>query len=445
MKTPIADFIENYIGNDISRFHMPGHKGTGVMGVEKFDITEIQGAGNLYEYEGIVAVSEKIASALFGSGHTFYSAGGSSQSIRAMLYLAVQNYRYGKPVIVAARNVHKAFIYAAAMLDFDICWLYPEGDMRSLCSCEITAESLDKTLKSLQKPATAVYITSPDYLGGMADISALSKVCHENGTMLLVDNAHGAYLKFLNPSQHPMDLGADMCCDSAHKTLPVLTGGAYLHIGKKADSVYAESAKSALEMFGSTSPSYLIMASLDKCNAYIEDGYDKKLEKAISLCEKIKAELLKNGWQLEKTDPLRITVCAPDGMTGEQMAEKLRRNKAECEFADVDYLVLMVTPENRAEDLDRLVDALGVNELPYTKRCAFKSLEREQKMPVRRALMMPSEKIGVKSALGCICATAGVGCPPAIPIVVPGEIIDEEALMLLEYYGVESIAVVKTS
>ena len=102
-----------------------------------------------------------------------------------------------------------------------------------------------------------MYVTSPDYLGGMQDVAALAEVCHRYGTLLAVDNAHGAYLRFLRPSRHPLDLGADLCCDSAHKTLSVLTGGAYLHIARTAPTSLAENAKEALALFGSTSPSYL--------------------------------------------------------------------------------------------------------------------------------------------------------------------------------------------
>ena len=442
MKTPVVDFIKNYIGEDFARLHMPGHKGQTFLGPEKWDITEIHGAGNLYDAEGIIAESEENATALFGSGHTFFSAGGSSQSIRAMLYLAVQNYKHGKPVIVAARNVHKAFIYSAAMLDFDVHWLYPKGDMRSLCSCEISAEDLEKELTSLERPAAAVYITSPDYLGGQADIKALAEVCHRNGTILLVDNAHGAYLKFLDKSQHPLDLGADMCCDSAHKTLPVLTGGSYLHISKSADDVFIKNAKAALEMFGSTSPSYLIMASLDMCNAYLAEGYVKKLTLAVGNCDVVKAEFAQNGWQIERTDPLRITVCTPCGVTGEELAEKLREHKIECEFADPDYLVLMITAENDAAEVYEAARVIGVNTKPYSKKAPLQKVQGVQEMSVRNALMAPSEKVRVKDALGRICHTAGVGCPPAIPIAVPGEVIDESAVKLMEYYGVEYIDVV---
>ena len=141
MNTPIADFVENYAKQNMSRMHMPGHKGKGFLGCERFDITEVSGADSLYEADGIIAESENNAAKLFGTGRTVYSTEGSSQCIRAMLYLALQNWKMQnrqqkngrrKPVVVAARNVHKAFVYAAVLLDFDIQWLWPEGEMNSL-------------------------------------------------------------------------------------------------------------------------------------------------------------------------------------------------------------------------------------------------------------------------------------------------------------------------
>lgn len=139
------------------------------------------------------------------------------------------------------------------LLDFEIVWLWPERST-SLCSCPVSPDTLERTLAELPAPPAAVYLTSPDYLGGMADISALAEVCRKHSTLLAVDNAHGAYLRFLEPSRHPLDLGAALCCDSAHKTLPVLTGGAYLHISRAAPASLRENAKTAMAMFGSTSP-----------------------------------------------------------------------------------------------------------------------------------------------------------------------------------------------
>ncbi len=142
-----------------------------------------------------------------------------------------------RPVLLAARNAHKALLYAAALLDFDIRWLWPAAENAgALCSCPISAQMLTTALQELTGQGSTpfgVYVTSPDYLGGMQDIRALSAVCDTFGMPLLVDNAHGAYLRFL-PGEplHPIALGAAMCCDSAHKTLPVVTGGAYLHLGR---------------------------------------------------------------------------------------------------------------------------------------------------------------------------------------------------------------------
>ena len=222
METPIADFVRRYADSGTVRAHVPGHKGKSLLGCEALDITEIRGADSLYEADGIIRRSESCAGELFGSGRTVYSTEGSSQCIRAMLYLALICGN-GSRTIVAARNVHRAFLYAAALLDFEIVWLWPEQST-SLCSCPVSPDALERTLAELPAPPAAVYLTSPDYLGGMADISALAEVCRKHSTLLAVDNAHGAYLRFLEPSRHPLDLGAALCCDSAHKTLPVLAG-----------------------------------------------------------------------------------------------------------------------------------------------------------------------------------------------------------------------------
>ena len=248
MKTPIYDFVTRYKDLRPARFHMPGHKGRGPLGCEELDLTEIPGADSLYEADGIIAESEANASALFGCP-TFYSTEGSSHCIRAMLQLAKAfplggRWHPASPAsrmtdeggpdarfrVLAARNVHKTFLSAAALLDLDVVWLPSAGG--SYLSAQPSPAGLDAALT--ETGASAVYLTCPDYLGFLPDLRPLARVCHAHGALLLVDNAHGAYLRFLNPSRHPMDLGADLCCDSAHKTLPVLTGGAYLHVSKKA-------------------------------------------------------------------------------------------------------------------------------------------------------------------------------------------------------------------
>ena len=192
METPICDFVRDYVNSEAMRLHMPGHKGKNFLGMEALDITEIDGADSLYEASGIIRESEENASRLFGCP-TFYSTEGSSQCIRAMLYLAALHAkRQGKrPLIAAGRNAHKTFLTGAALLDLEMLWMYPKNGGNYL-SCDLTAQDVEAVLEA-EKP-TAVYLTSPDYLGNVADIAGIAEVCHRHGALLLVDNAHGAYL-----------------------------------------------------------------------------------------------------------------------------------------------------------------------------------------------------------------------------------------------------------
>ena len=444
MNTPIQDFLRSYAGSAAVRFHMPGHKGRGPLGCENWDITEIAGADSLYEANGIIAESEANATALFGSGRTLYSTEGSSQCIRAMLYLArLTCPEKPRPVILAARNVHKAFLYAAAALDLAVSWLWPESDTDSLCACPVTPGGLERALSAMEEPPAAVYITSPDYLGGMTDIEGLAGVCHAHGTLLLVDNAHGAYLRFLRPSRHPMDLGADACCDSAHKTLPALTGAAYLHIGKGAPALFAREARQAMALFGSTSPSYLILASLDGCNGRLAGDYPRELGMFCRQVEYVRSVMAEKGWRVEETDPLRITLAAPAGLTGLALADALRQKDIECEYADGEYAVLMLTPANTPLDLARLCAEMEENTRPYTPRETLVPARCESVMTIRQALFSPGETLPAGETLNRICRAPTVACPPAIPIAVPGERIGPEALALFARYGIDTVDVVQ--
>ncbi len=423
---------------------MPGHKGKGPLGTEGLDITEIEGADSLYEANGIIAQSEENAGKLFGAD-TFYSTEGSSHCIRAMLYLAVAfaKSQNKKPIIAAARNAHKAFLSAAALLDFEVFWLYSKNRDNYL-SCIITAEELDKTLRLSAENPTAVYITSPDYLGNLADIKALSAVCKKHGVLLLVDNAHGAYLKFLTPSLHPMDLGADLCCDSAHKTLPVLTGGAYLHIPKNAPNFFKANAKNALALFGSTSPSYLILQSLDSANATLAKGYDGKISDLALKIKGLKERLETFGYSLVGNELLKITIqTKPYGYWGTDFTKLLLDKNIVPEFADPDFVVLMFTPEIGDNDLKTLEAALcAVPKKAPIKTAPPPFAPCEAAMSVRSAALSPCETVKFQNSAGRVLAAATVSCPPAVPIVVCGEIINEAAIKLFDYYGITDCSVV---
>lgn len=442
MITPVCDFAKRYAKSDVLRLHMPGHKGAPLLGCEALDLTEIKGADSLFEADGIIAESEANASALFGC-KTYYSTEGSSLCIRAMLALVAQNVckRGEKCRILAGRNAHKCFLSAAALLDLDITWLCPEeGD--SYLSCAVTAEHLAKTLDGMPQKPAAVYVTSPDYLGNTVDVRSLAEVCHANGIYLLVDNAHGAYLKFLTPSQHPIDLGADLCCDSAHKTLPVLTGGAYLHVSDTVCALFADNVKKSMMLFGSTSPSYLILQSLDAANAYLaenKDSYATFARLANDCREKLSAYTFIGG------EPLKWTLSTkPYGYLGVEFSDILRVRGVECEFADPDYVVLMLSPTLGAAGVERLTAILANVPKKEAITSTPPAISRaERALSVREAMLSPCELLPVAECEGRILADAGVGCPPAVPILVCGERIDRAAIEAFSYYGVTSCNVVK--
>ena len=443
MDRPVCDFAEAYAGSGALRLHMPGHKGRGPLGFEALDITEFDGADSLYEASGILARSEENASRLFGA-RSFYSAGGSSQCVKAMLYLALLHAesRGQRFLVAAGRNVHKSFLAGAALLDVPVRWLWPEG-AASYLSCPLTARTLEEAFAGEEKPS-AVYVTSPDYLGHTLDIAALAAVCRRHGALLLVDNAHGAYLRFLPQSMHPMDRGADLCCDSAHKTLPVLTGGAYLHIKKTAPAMLAEQAKTALALFGSTSPSYLILQSLDGVNPYLEKEFPAALAAFLPELEALKKRLKDRGFALWGDEPMKLCLGPKScGWRGDELAEFLMGKQIFSEFHDPDHLVLMPSPQTGREGLARLEAALAAlpRRAPVTERPpVFGRAERV--MSLRQAMLSPRETLPGKQCLGRVLADAGVGCPPAVPILVGGERIGEEALAAFRYYGVETCAVV---
>lgn len=442
MKTPIYDFLKEYAEGDSVRFHMPGHKGKGPLGVEKYDITEFCGADNLFSPDGIILESENYASELFGTAHSFFSTEGSTLAIKTMLSIVTSGKSGAK--ILASRGAHKSFLYAMALLGVEPTWLYPENSTH-LCSSAVSGLDVESALKE-NSDVCAVYVTSPDYLGNISDIEGIAKVCKKRGIPLLVDNAHGAYLNFLNPSRHPIALGASMCCDSAHKTLPVLTGGAYLHISKNAPSEYLDSARRMASVFASTSPSYLILGSLDLCNAYLADGYSVKLSDTVKKIDKVKQTLSDFGYTVLGSEPLKIVIDANDyGYSGVEIASHLSKNKIEIEFFDGEYLVLMLTPENSDSDYERLAAVLTAlpKKEPIQKNAADLKINAPKVMSVREAVFSKQESVSVNNALGRICASPAVSCPPAVPIVVSGEVITEEAILLFKRYGIKTVEVVK--
>ncbi len=516
MKTPIVDFVNKYNLNDTIRMHMPGHKGRKHLGAEAYDITEVNGADVLYHAEGIIAESEANAAAIFGTAMSLYSTEGSSLCIRAMLMLVTMLARScgrQRAVIAAGRNAHKTFITAAGLMDIDVRWMYANvtkedesveesaeataDSWNGIVTCRLSAMDIEQHI--LNNKPDAVYITSPDYLGNMADIKGIADVCHSHNCLLLVDNAHGAYLALSevnssadivdkgadNPkwqfnkakseeiepffaggiaascreretslskyvvsmtgTQHPIALGADICCDSAHKTLPVLTGGAYLHIAHRAPSMCFDAAEQALSMFATTSPSYLILQSLDLANKLMTESMPHKLAALTERVAELKQQLIAAGWELIGDESIKLTLLAKSyGYTGDELADILREHNIEPEFSDPDYLVLMLSTDTSDADMTSLAETLlHLSRRPTIQDKAPTVEPGTRVMSIRDALFSLSETVPVSEAKGRILAEPGVTCPPAVPIAVCGEIIDDNAIDCFKYYGIDKIKVVK--
>ncbi len=442
MKTPLYDFLAEYSQSGTLRCHMPGHKGKALRDelntLYSFDITEISGADSLFEAEGIIAESERYMTELYGTAATVYSAGGSTLCIQAMLALMKQENRR----VLAARNVHRAFLNAAALLGLDVEWLFPEYS-GGILSGELNPAEVEKTLRECPEPC-CLYVTSPDYTGKTADIELLAAICHKHGARLLVDNAHGAHLAFLPENIHPMALGADLCCDSAHKMLPALTGAAMLHTSVPE---YAGALKQSMSLFASTSPSYPIMLSLDLCTEYISVNLRSDIADNLTYIQSFR-ERFSGRLAFADGEPFHITIeAAKSGFDGNELAESLRRNGIECEYSDSGLVILLMSPMCRIEDYERLADILEkilpcLNKYEYAEE-KFILTPPEKAMGIREAVFAPSEEIDIEKAEGRICASVKVPCPPAVPIAASGERIDRACINIFKRYGISKINVIK--
>ncbi|MCL2857816.1 MAG: DegT/DnrJ/EryC1/StrS family aminotransferase [Oscillospiraceae bacterium] len=434
-----------YASSGTSRFHMPGHKGVGLPypgfgDIARLDLTEIAGLDSLYTADGVIREAERAYAELYGARDSFLSAGGSTLCIQAMLALALSP---GDTLLIT-RGAHVAAVNSMALLDLHPEWILPDTDHETGLSLPVTPQQVAKGLEA-HPQARAVYITSPTFFGAMADIQEIARVCKGFSVPLLVDNAHGAHLSFFSPNRHPMAQGADFCCDSLHKTLPVLTGGALLHMSR---GDCEGRAREKLSLFGSTSPSYLIMCSMDGALDYLRTPKaGEEMREAAARLADIKQKARAIGYLISKGegDPIRLTLSAvPLGYTGEQLGEYLRGQKIEPEYAAGGYCVLMAGPFNSREDFGRLEQALET--LPARQPIQKRQLELtlpERVLSVREAVFAPRTTLPVEDVVGKVAGSLVAPCPPGIALVSAGELIDEQTARLLKNYGISQVNVLK--
>ena len=427
MSAPLYDALVRHRNLGRASFHTPGHKNSPRAlppDLYSLDFTELQDTDSLFDASGPILAAEELAAELFGTARTCLSAGGCTLCIQAMLRLAAPE--GGR--VLCSRVIHRSAVNAMALLGLEPVWAMPGNILSAL------AQSTD---------VKAVYVTSPDYYGRLLDLAPIAAACKARDVPLLVDSAHGAHLMFTEPKLHPLALGASMTADSAHKTLGVLTGGAWLNIG---DARYAEDAKRAMALFGSTSPSYPVMASLDWAREWLRTHRDAfgMLQRSVA---EIRQTALGRGIALPegRCDPTRITLdTASVGLAGTQAADLFRAAGVEPEFADARCLVLIATPFNTPDDFRRVKNA--VENLPVGA-----PLPEKPPLPplppvvagLREAVLAKSEPVGLESSVGRLAAEAACPCPPGVPVVMPGERITKEAAEFLRGYGFFQIKVLK--
>lgn len=441
---PLYKALVQHRQTELTSMHMPGHKGRAdclaplgeMLG---FDVTELPGTGSLFDAEGPTLLAEQAATRAFGSAGTFFSAGGCTLCIQAMLRLAAPS--GGK--IIMGRTIHRSAIHAMALLDLTPIWVWNRQDAGRGLAGRIAPQDVAAALRE-NPDAKAVYLTSPDYYGVMSDLRGICEQARSYGVPVLVDSAHGAHLRFLDHSLHPLAQGAAMCADSAHKTLPVLTGGAFLQIG---DARYLPDVRQAMALFGSTSPSFPILLSLDLCRAWLEEKGEAALAYAARQAASLNDLAKRVGFLLPEgpCDPLHLTWnTAHAGRSGEWVARWLKRFGIEVEYADKAFLILLLSPFNTQADMDRLQKALeSLPESAPFQPSGLLPAPPPVVLTPRQALLAPQERLSVRRAAGRIAGQAACPCPPAIPVVMPGERITPECASLLEQSGIVEIQVVK--
>lgn len=440
VSTPIYDFVMDYVRRNSLRFHAAGHKGRGFGGwlgtAYPLDISEIAGADHITLPDGIIAESEANTAALFGTGGAVFSSFGTAPCIHAML---LQMKLEGRTVL-AARGADRAFLHTCMLLDLPVTWIFP--DSNDAFSGVVTAEAVNAALKRNVGDA-CVYLTTPDYLGGICDVRKIAKVCQNYGAKLLVDNSNGAHLAFDKVNLHPIALGADLCCDELSKMLPAWTGAACLQCKNPADYPVLRAVMAAVTM---DAPSYPVLASIDLCNRYLAA---QAKHDVFTLAQRIRRLKLKlsNYFAFHEGDVFHITIDTDRcGMDGNLLAEWLLSCGVAYEYADYHHVVLLCstcTTYTELEQLERILMECPYcrQELPRTE--TLRLPHPYVMLPARIAAFSAKEEIPVSECKGRVFADMKPLRNPPIPFVVCGEVLDEQCIALFEDYGIETVTVVR--
>ena len=457
MEQSLYEKLHHYKEEDVYPFHMPGHKRNpafsgGFLPVEE-DITEITDFDDLHRPESLIRQAQERAAVLYGSDETFFSVNGSTAAILAAVSAAVTP--GGK--ILAARNSHKSFYNAVYLRNLDPVYVFPKTDRRTGISCSIAPSDVEELLEN-DRDIEAVFITSPTYDGIVSDVRSIAEAAHRHHVPLIVDEAHGAHLHFSDffPASAVRE-GADLVIHSIHKTLPSLTQTAVLH--RCSDMVSRERIKMFMSVYQSSSPSYPLMASLDRCFRFLAEDGDKWFDAYEERLLHLLAELSKSryipliafysGKEIFAFDRSKVLLSAEHVKGGG--ASLLRRfheeHRLELEMASPRYVIAMTSLGDTDEGFERLI--MAVREMDKTpedewargnERPAAGAADRPEKI-LRPFEALEAEKEAV-SLNECPCRISAEYMylyPPGIPVIVPGEKIPPRFVQDMERYRAEGM------
>ena len=455
----LEEKLEKYFNENYLPMHMPGHKrNIKLLGEKlpyKIDITEIEGFDDLHHPEGIIKEIEEKAKKIYKSKKSFILVNGSTCGILAGIRSVVN---YGDKVLVA-RNSHKSVYNAIELNCLNPIYVLPKIDKYGI-NKNVEANDIEKILEK-NKDIKLVIITSPTYEGVLSDIKAIVNIAHKYKVPVLVDEAHGAHLKFMeNSNFEALNCGADIVIQSLHKTLPALTGTAILHI--KGDLVKEEDVRRELSIFETSSPSYILISSIDECLDLIERNgkklfldYQENLKYFYNKAKTLKKfkvlgnELLnnnnkKNIEEIEKSlyDFGKIVVITKNtNITGKELSDILRKDyKIEVEMASTYYIIAMTSICDNKESFERLLNALKEIDLKLKKTVEDNSASYEIQLPKKEMTIneaLNSKKFmleNYKNLEGKISKEYIFAYPPGIPIITPGEIFDKNIINIIEKY-----------
>lgn len=424
--TPLYDAIRAYAAQKPTRFHMPGHKGSflpvsELQSIAPLDVTEVEPTGDLFSGSEPFDTAQKLWAERFGMDNCLFLTGGSTLGLHAALALFC---RPGDQVLID-RGCHRAVYNALALLDLEPVYLPRPWRAGEGIAGPISPTDVENLLNSHPNIKT-VCITSPTYSGVLSDIKELSHIIHARGGNLIVDGAHGAHLPFLGVDAFS---GCDALICSAHKTLPALGQSALLFT----NGVDPRRVRQMTSVFGSSSPSYPMMISLDCARDYLDGKGSEEYRRVARRTAALRAAFPSLHEGELRLDPTRLTLTSPDGNA---LAQALEGENIWPEMADSGHVVLILTAQDSEDDLHHLEEALQ----RHRNLLGTPPILPPPPMPkpvrsLREALFAPVERLPLENCLGRVAAGQLAPYPPGVPVVAPGEVIGEKELAYLREIG----------